>query len=117
MEAWVKNLNDLMLTEDENIDEMYASSTKAQGEDIGFINKKSGAGILARESGVLEGFAYYNLGFRFDPKYMTLSLFAPTIQLFCQNFKVYDHADESQFEALNKEYQEVLDMIGGSVNG
>jgi peptide deformylase len=116
MANWVNTLNDIMLSEGQNIDDLFQSSTQAKGHDVGFVNKKTGAGILARDTGVLESFAYYNLGMRMDPESMTISFFAPTIQMFCSKYQVYEGADASAFQRINQDYQDVLDMIGGKVD-
>jgi hypothetical protein len=113
MKTWMDGLNSLMFAEEKNIDDLAKENSRAKNNDVGVINSVSGAGILARENGMLEGFAHYNLGFRFDPSHMSLSLFAPRIQLFCNEFKVYDGEDPGKFDPINKDYQEILDLIGG----
>jgi|SRR5579875_841912 len=116
MANWTDTLNELMFPDDENMDEALASSTQAQNHDIGMINTKSGAGILARETGVLEGFSYYNLGFRFDPKTMTASFFAPTIQMFCQDYIIMDGSTSQAYDPINQDYQDILKLIGVQID-
>lgn len=115
MKKWMQKLDDMMTASDSNIDEMVKESTTAKNEDIGMINDKSGAGILARDNGVIEGFSYYNLGFRMDPKNMTLSFYAPTIQLFTGNFQVID--GDKEFNRITEDYAEILKKIGAKSNG
>jgi hypothetical protein len=114
MSNWVSKLDNLMARQEKNIDEMVEESIIPKSDDIGMINPKSGAGIMAKENGVLEGFSYYNLGFRFDPRNMSLTLVAPNIKLFCNNFQVYDNL--ADFDPIKAEYQEVLKMIGGQAS-
>lgn len=116
MSKWMQVIQDMAFNEDQNLDEMTRDSTKAKDHDIGFVNAKSGAGILARDSGVLEGYADHNLGFRFDPKTKTLMLIAPTIKMFCQDFNVYKPEDAPKFERLTKEHEEILGLLGGEVD-
>ncbi|GAK42059.1 hypothetical protein TCA2_4551 [Paenibacillus sp. TCA20] len=115
MQNWMIKLEELMMSSDQNIDEMVEQSSHAKNADVGIINDTSGAGILARDSGVLEGFSYYNLGFRLDPSTMTFGLYAPKIRMFTDDFKVVSGAQE--FNPINDEYEEILNMIGGNNNG
>ncbi len=115
MKEWMERLESLMLDPAQNIDEMVEQSTQAKSKDIGMINDVSGAGIMAKETGVLEGFSYYNLGFRFDPKTMSLSFYAPNVQFFTSNFQVID--GDREFNALNEEFEEILTKIGGGAGG
>jgi len=105
----------MMTGDDQNIDEMAEQSSHAKTNDVGIINDTSGAGILARDNGVLEGFSYYNLGFRLDPATMTIGFFAPKIRMFTNDFQVV--SGDQEFNPINDEYAEILNMIGGKDNG
>jgi hypothetical protein len=113
MAKWMDQLNNIMFPIEQNIDDMLRASNEAKTHDIGLINKVSGAGLLARDSGVLEAFAYYHLGFRMDPSRMMFSVYAPNIQFVCKNFQVIDDIEKQPFDPINDDYKAVLDMIGG----
>lgn len=112
MANWMEQLNELMFSDEQNLDDLLKQSTQAKTHDIGLINSVSGAGILARDTGVVEGFAYYHLGFRMDPSKMMFSVYAPNIQFVCNNFQVVN-ASEAGFDPVSEDYKAILDMIGG----
>jgi hypothetical protein len=116
MASWLDQLNTIMFSDEENLDDLVKKSTQAKTHDVGLINSASGAGILARDTGVLEGYAYYHLGFRMDPNKMMFSLFAPNIQFVTNNFQVVDASEVGEYDPVSEDYQAVLDMIGGDVN-
>ncbi len=115
MLEWKSRLNTMIEKEDQNIDEMANESSEAKTNDVGLINNKSGAGLLARDTGVLEAFSYYNLGFRFDPENMSLSFYAPHIKMFTGDYQIIDSDQVSN--PITDEYQEILKLIGGKVDG
>jgi hypothetical protein len=111
--SWKDKLHGMMFKEDQNIDEAVEQATEVKGKDIGFVNDVTGAGILARENGKLEGFADYGLGFRFDPGTQTFSLFAPNVKLFTANLSV--HEGEESFQYFKNEFADVMALMGHNV--
>ena len=114
MKSWLKTLNDMHFKNDQNLDEAVQEKTQATTNDVGLINPVSGAGVMARENGKLEGYADYGLGFRFDPASKTYSVFASKIRFFCSDFKVLDESQAS--ERIDEDFAEILELIGGKVD-
>jgi hypothetical protein len=114
---WIQILNDIEMKEDQNLDDLMLRSKINPGDDVGLIHAKTGAGILARDNGRLEGFADTGLGFRMDPQTHSFSLFAPTISFFCFDFKVYDKDNKETLNRINNEFADVLQLIGGKIDG
>jgi hypothetical protein len=115
MKTWMETLNELLLNQDDkNLNQVAEDHTKASSDDVGFVNPVSGAGMLARSNGRLEGFADYGLGFRVDPSNKTFSIYGSRIHLFCSDFQVF--AGEREFQVMDPEQEEILGMIGGVVD-
>lgn len=119
--SWKDDLYDLDMRESEDLDVIANADTEAKTDDIGFINPTSGAGILARENGVLEGFSDYGLGFRFSSYSQSLSVFAPNIHLFTLGVQKHNTVVRNTF--LKDEYgdidhilQEYQSIDGVSIN-
>jgi len=111
MRSWLQKLNALQTKKDQNLDIVAQKKTQASTDDVGLINPVSGAGIMARESGRLEGYADYGLGFRFDPESKTFSVFASRIRFFTSDFKVVDESQAT--ERIDSDFAEILELIGG----
>lgn len=95
--SWKQKLHEFDLQTPKNIDDIADESTAAKTNDVGFVNPNSGAGVLGRENGDLEGFADYGLGFRFNREKQSLSIFAPTINLFSTNINKQDTLDKKAY--------------------
>jgi hypothetical protein len=111
--SWKDDLFSLNMLQSEDLDELAESSTEAKNDDIGMVNSVSGAGILARENGTLEGFADYGLGFRFSRDSQALMVFAPSIHLFTQDIQKHDKVVRNTY--LRDEYGDI-DAILSEVN-
>lgn len=106
---WKEELLKLDLWEAEDLDTLADKSSEAKPDDIGFINSKSGAGILARENGLLEGFSDYGLGFRFSRDTQSLMVFAPSIHLFTTSVQKHDKIVRNTY--LKDEYGDVDEIL------
>lgn len=107
--SWKDALYKLDIEETDDLDALSESSTEAKPDDIGMVNTVSGAGILARESGTLEGFADYGLGFRFSRDSQSLLVFAPNIHLFSMNIEKHDALIKTTF--LKDEYKDIENLL------
>ncbi|QHW35652.1 hypothetical protein GZH47_32660 (plasmid) [Paenibacillus rhizovicinus] len=113
-DSWMDTLNSIMFPQETNLNTLAEESTMASSEDVGFVNPLSGAGLLARSSGVLEGFSDYGLGFRMDPESKTFSIYAARVNLFCSQFKVF--SGDHEFTIIDTEQEEILGLIGGKAD-
>lgn len=107
--SWKDDLYSLDTEEPQDLDELFDTSTEAKNGDVGFVNPVSGAGILGRESGVLEGFADYGLGFRFSRDSQSLMVFAPSVHIFSTDIQKHDTVIKNTY--LRDEYGEIEDML------
>lgn len=107
--SWKQKLTNLDLRVTEDIDFLTETATEAKENDVGVINSISGAGILARENGDLEGYADYGLGFRFSRKKQALMVFAPSVHVFTQNLQ--KHTDMKPNSYLKDELKDVHDLL------
>lgn len=107
--GWKDDLNELDLTEPQDLDDLAENSTEAKAEDVGFVNPKSGAGILGREDGVLEGFADYGLGFRFSRNSQSLMVFAPSVHIFSSSINKHDKIIRNTY--LKDEYGDIEEIL------
>lgn len=107
--GWKEDLYDLDIIAAEDLDVIAETSTEAKNDDIGFVNSKSGAGILARENGTLEGFADYGLGFRFSRDSQSLMVFAPSVHIFSQDIQKHDKVVTTTY--LRDEYSDIENIL------
>lgn len=84
-----------------DIDAEAAEQGSVYSQDIGFVNQQSGAGMIARDSGALEGYASNNLGFRFDPESESLTIVANNIVLLTE--KIVQRQEPKDFIGESKE--------------
>ncbi|WP_157066961.1 hypothetical protein [Alicyclobacillus shizuokensis] len=113
-------MNDIQFQPDVDIDDMvnqFHATNGTDNQDVGFVHRMTGAGILARSSGTLEGFADYGLGFRIDPDTQSITFVAPTIQFLCYQTKTYDPNFKQPLNPINKEFADVLQILGGTPDG
>lgn len=103
--SWKDDLYELDMHEAEDLDELAEQSTEAKDQDVGFVNPRSGAGILGRDNGTLEGFADYGLGFRFSRDSQSLMVFAPSIHLFSHSVEKHDKVIRNTY--LKDEYGDI----------
>lgn len=107
--SWQEDFMKLQTKEAENIDDMAEVTGQTKDNDVGFVNSITGAGVLSREDGSLEGFSDYGLGFRFDPDHQALMIFAPHIHLFTSSIKQHQQLEDPVY--FDGEYKEVLDLL------
>lgn len=107
--GWKSELAKMDLQEAQDLDTIADANSEAKTNDIGIINPTSGAGILARENGLLEGFADHGLGFRFDPSTQRLLVFAPEVHLFTS--KIETHSANETATYFTKEAAMVRDLL------
>jgi|GEM_PF-3311239 len=107
--SWKEDLYELDLYESLDLDVIADQSTEAKENDIGMINPISGAGILARENGTLEGFADYGLGFRFSRDSQSLLIFAPNIHVFSLHIEKHDKIIRNTY--LKDEYGDIENLL------
>jgi hypothetical protein len=107
--SWKDDLYELDTYEPDDLDTLSETSTEAKADDVGMINPVSGAGILARENGTLEGFADYGLGFRFSRDSQSLMIFAPSIHIFSSNIEKHDRIVRNTY--LRDEYGDIEDIL------
>lgn len=107
--SWKDDLYQLDMTEPQDLDELSEQSTESKPEDVGFINPTSGAGILGRANGTLEGFADYGLGFRFSRDSQSLLVFAPSIHVFSSNIEKHDTVIRNTY--LKDEYGDITEIL------
>ncbi|ARW46176.1 hypothetical protein S100141_04958 (plasmid) [Bacillus licheniformis] len=112
--GWKDDLEELDLTEPQDLDDLAENSTIAKTEDVGFVNPKSGAGILGREDGVLEGFADYGLGFRFSRDSQSLMVFAPSVHIFSSSISKHDKIVRNTY--LKDEYGDIEEILSEGEN-
>ena len=106
---WKQELLKLDLWEAEDLDDLANKASEAKPDDIGFVNPKSGAGILGRENGVLEGFSDHGLGFRFSRDSQSLMVFAPSIHLFTTSVERHDKVVRNTY--LKDEYGDIDEIL------
>lgn len=109
--TWQEAFQDYILKDQEDIDYLAETNTTAKVNDVGFINEDTGAGILAKDDGSIELSSDYGLGFKFDPKYKAMLVFAPNIHIFSDNIQTHKSITKGNY--INGEYQEVLDILKG----
>lgn len=107
--GWKEDLYELDLRQPKDLDDLAEESTEAKNNDVGFVNANSGAGILGRENGTLEGFADYGLGFRFNRDSQSLLVFAPNIHVFSSNIQKHDKIVPSTY--LKDEYGDIEEIL------
>lgn len=107
--SWKDDLYELDMTEAQDLDELSEQSTESKPNDVGFINPNSGAGILGRENGTLEGFADYGLGFRFSRDSQSLLVFAPSIHVFSNDIQKHDKVIRNTY--LKDEYGDIEEIL------
>lgn len=107
--GWKEDLYKLDLHEAEDLDDLASQSTEAKTNDVGFVNPNSGAGILGREDGSLEGYADYGLGFRFSRDSQSLMVFAPAVHIFSGSIQKHDKVIRNTY--LKGEYEEVEALL------
>lgn len=107
--GWKDELYELDVTEAQDLDDLADQSTEAKNDDVGFVNPSSGAGILARENGQLEGFADYGLGFRFSRDSQSLLVFAPSVHIFSTHIEKHDTVVQNTY--LRDEYGDINDLL------
>ena len=107
--GWKEDLYKLDLHEAEDLDDLADQSSVAKTNDVGFVNPNSGAGILGRENGTLEGFADYGLGFRFSRDSQSLMVFAPSVHIFSHAVEKHDKVIRNTY--LKDEYGEIDQIL------
>ena len=110
--SWKDELYKYDMTVAEDLDTLANRSTAAKTNDVGFVNPISGAGVMGKENGDLEGFADYGLGFRFSRKKQSLFVYAPHIHLFTKGITQHDNVNQrSYFRDEHKDVDELLKNI------
>ncbi len=109
MTNWKDKLTEMDSTLDLGIDDILSSRQESQMNDVGLVNKHSGAGILVRESGRIEAFADHGLGFVIDPDTQSMMLFAPNLKIFNQKKETMSFNNRADF--LQKEYKDVSEIL------
>lgn len=107
--GWKKELFQLDMHQSKDLDYAAETITEAKNDDVGIVNSKSGAGILARENGILEGFADYGLGFRFNRNTQSLMVFAPNIHVFSPSIQKHEKITKNSY--FQDEYQDILQVL------
>lgn len=107
--GWKDDLYLLDIRETEDLDVLSEVATEVKDKDIGMVNPISGAGILATETGNLEGFADYGLGFRFSRDTQSLSIFASSIHLFALEVERHDTVVRNTY--LKDEYGDIDSIL------
>lgn len=107
--SWKEDLYEYEIQQIMDLDDLAEQSTEANRDDVGFVNPKSGAGILGRKNGMLEGFADYGLGFRFSPESQSLMVFASSIHFFAG--QIVHHDTEIRNTYLKDEYGDIFDIL------
>lgn len=107
--SWKDDLYAYELNESQDLDELAETSTEAKNDDLGIVNPISGTGILARENGVLEGFADYGLGFRFSRDSQSLMVFAPSVHIFSSDIQKHDKVVKNTY--LRDEYGDIESLL------
>lgn len=74
---WSEKINQLKQRNEQNVDQLVNHQQLIQDHDCGLVHPFHGAGMMIRESGKIEAFADYGLGFQMDPKTKTMTFFAP----------------------------------------
>jgi hypothetical protein len=112
--SWKDQLYEIDIRESQDLDDLAEGSTEAKNNDVGFVNPNSGAGVLGRENGTLEGFADYGLGFRFNRDNQSLMVFAPNIHVFSTNIQKHDKVVKTTF--LQGEYEDIEKLVRGEID-
>lgn len=107
--SWQEDFIALQSKEASNIDDVADVTGIAKNDEIGFVHTKTGAGVIARDDGALEGYSDYGLGFRFDPDHQALLVFAPHIHLFTGSVKTHEQLQAPVY--FDSEYKEVLELL------
>ncbi len=107
--GWKEDLYELDMREPQDLDDLADKAGEAKSNDIGFINPTSGAGIIARENGTLEGFADYGLGFRFSRDSQSLMVFAPSVHIFSSDIQKHDRIIRNTY--LRDEYGDIEEIL------
>lgn len=76
-----ERLFDLIYQDTMDIEEEASESNTVFSKDVGLLNQNSGAGYVARDTGVLEAWSANNLGFAFNPETDSLTVMATNIVL------------------------------------
>lgn len=108
-ENWKDDLFDEMYKEYPSMDVVEEETYATKEKEVALIHPTLGTGMILRSNGVIEGFADYNLGFRFHPADSSLSIYASKIKVHGEVEKV-EYTGEINFfvdEAL-----EVQDYLG-----
>jgi len=109
MAEWKDKLIDIDMGVEHNIDDVYEMSKETKMEDVGMVNPNNGAGMLVRDSGKIEAFSDYALGFVMDPETQSFSIYAPNLKMF------FNKKEEIKFNQdmsiLKNEYDDVLKII------
>lgn len=87
-----------------DIEEEASESHSIFSRDVALLNQNSGAGFVARDSGVVEGWAGNNLGFSFNPETDSLTVMATNIILMTK--KIIQVGEPGEY--LNRDKQNIL---------
>lgn len=98
---WRERFMEEIYQNEEDIDMLLAEDKNIEPEEAAMINTTSGAGIVARNDGSLQGFADYGLGFRFDKETQTLMVVAPNIHIISKNFQKHETIETKDFKEGN----------------
>lgn len=109
--SWKEDLMNYEMEPLKNLDDIADEQTIAKNKDVGFVNPNNGVGIMARENGDLEGFADYGLGFRFHRETQSLSVFAPTLNLFVNRIIKQEDTDPVSF--YSGELKDIENLLKG----
>jgi len=109
--SWKDDLLFYDQQEVEDLDDMEQKENMFHSEDIGFLNRYNGAGMIIRKNKRIECLSDFGLGFVFDPNHQSLSVFAPNLKLFTSKIEKHEYNKAESF--LKNEYQEILDMWKG----
>lgn len=82
-----------------DIEEEASESSSIYSKDVALLNQHSGSGFVARDSGVVEGWAGNSLGFRFDPETDSLTVMATNIILMTKKIVQVGEPDGYMTEA------------------
>jgi hypothetical protein len=106
--TWKDDLNEYNLSDDSNLDDAALADQAPGNKDIGLINQANGAGFLIRKDQTMQGFSDYGLGFSFDPRTKSLSVYAQTINLYTQKINKSSTQNLTFFQG---DYKDVMDMV------
>ncbi len=109
MDNWRDEFESFILQDRQNIDYLADTETQAKQKDIGLINEDNGAGLLIREDSSIECSSDFGLGFKLDPKYKAMLLFAPNLHIFSDNIQT--HKALNTIEYINGDYEKALEIV------